>query len=243
MFSWICPKCGREVPPSYTECPDCAPAKAPAPPVAVSAGSQAPSAPPTVVPEAHPAPPPGPSPSYVTPTARVAPPPAAEAPARERGIHPWVMMLLAAAGIVALLAVLYLYVLPKRQAPSTTQQPAASTEQQAQTAAPAAAPKTVHPYAKFLEVTGLRVNEDNKQRAQLQFIVVNHSAAELPEMRLEITVQSAGKSLFDFPYTLPSLGPYETKEGTATLKTDLKPYEMPDWQFLKASFDITSAPQ
>jgi hypothetical protein len=24
MFSWICPQCGREVPPSYTECPDCA---------------------------------------------------------------------------------------------------------------------------------------------------------------------------------------------------------------------------
>jgi hypothetical protein len=23
MFSWICPQCGREVPPSYTECPDC----------------------------------------------------------------------------------------------------------------------------------------------------------------------------------------------------------------------------
>src|SRR5689334_5275888 len=23
MFTWICPKCGREVPPSYDECPDC----------------------------------------------------------------------------------------------------------------------------------------------------------------------------------------------------------------------------
>jgi hypothetical protein len=23
MFTWICPRCGREVPPSYTECPDC----------------------------------------------------------------------------------------------------------------------------------------------------------------------------------------------------------------------------
>src|SRR3954469_20631998 len=23
MFTWICPTCGREVPPSYTECPDC----------------------------------------------------------------------------------------------------------------------------------------------------------------------------------------------------------------------------
>jgi hypothetical protein len=24
MFTWICPQCGREVPPAYTECPDCA---------------------------------------------------------------------------------------------------------------------------------------------------------------------------------------------------------------------------
>src|SRR5579883_1907720 len=24
MFTWICPRCGREVPPSYDECPDCA---------------------------------------------------------------------------------------------------------------------------------------------------------------------------------------------------------------------------
>jgi hypothetical protein len=37
MFTWICPKCGREVPPSYTECPTCtAAAAAPAQPVAES---------------------------------------------------------------------------------------------------------------------------------------------------------------------------------------------------------------
>jgi len=39
MFSWICPQCGREVPPSYTDCPDCAakgrtPAADPAQPAA-----------------------------------------------------------------------------------------------------------------------------------------------------------------------------------------------------------------
>src|ERR1039458_6961087 len=43
MFTWICPQCGREVPPSYNDCPDCAaktaaaapplPAAAPPPPL------------------------------------------------------------------------------------------------------------------------------------------------------------------------------------------------------------------
>ena len=23
MFTWICPKCGKEVPPAYSECPNC----------------------------------------------------------------------------------------------------------------------------------------------------------------------------------------------------------------------------
>jgi hypothetical protein len=34
MFNWICPQCGREVPPSEAECPACATARAgaPAPP-------------------------------------------------------------------------------------------------------------------------------------------------------------------------------------------------------------------
>lgn len=195
------------------------------------------------MPEQHIAPPVQPAATYVAPPP---PPPSTpvieEPPARERGINPWAVMLLAAAGIIALLAVLYLYVLPSKKPVAAT--PAApDPQQQATPSTAAAAPKAPHRYAKFLEITGLRVNEDSRQRAQVQFIVVNHSAADLPEMKMQITVQSAGKSLFDFPYKLPSLGPYETKEGSATLKTDLKPYEMPDWQFLKASFDITSEPE
>jgi hypothetical protein len=149
-------------------------------------------------------------------------------------------MLLAACGIVGLLALLYLYVLPSKNTSAAT--PQASSDQPSQAAAPAGS-KPVHPYTKFLEVTGLRVNEDNKQRAQVQFIVVNHSAADLPDLSMHITVRSGSKSLFDFPYTAPALGPFETKQGSTVLKTDLKPYEMPDWQFLKADFEITSAPE
>src|SRR5882762_3745705 len=55
MFTWICPECGREVPPSYTDCPDCA-AKGKTPPVPPPAQPPAPSAPPPQ-PQYQPAPP------------------------------------------------------------------------------------------------------------------------------------------------------------------------------------------
>ena len=52
MFTWVCPKCGREVPPAYDECPDCAgktaaeAIPAAAPPSAAAAPPARPAAPP-----------------------------------------------------------------------------------------------------------------------------------------------------------------------------------------------------
>ena len=42
MFTWICPQCGREVPPAYTECPDCARKTATAPKQPVAPPEQEP---------------------------------------------------------------------------------------------------------------------------------------------------------------------------------------------------------
>ena len=67
-------------------------------------------------------------------------------------------------------------------------------------------------------------------------------AADLPELKMQITVKAAGKPLFDFPFTVSSLGPYESKDFSAPVQTTLKGYELPDWQFLKADFEITSQP-
>src|ERR1700690_3678472 len=66
MFTWICPKCGKEVPPAYSECPNCAalenkpstmapltqeppPAASPVPPASVDVQ---PAAPPPMPPQA-----------------------------------------------------------------------------------------------------------------------------------------------------------------------------------------------
>jgi len=95
MFTWICPKCGREVPPAYNDCPDCAGETASGP---VAASATPPGA---VVPPHQPvAPPqgtrsmrrplwatgpqeplpPAPPPAYVPPPSYAPPPPPPPAP-------------------------------------------------------------------------------------------------------------------------------------------------------------------
>ena len=74
MFTWICPQCGREVPPSYSDCPDCA-AKA----AAAGAAAPPPQPPPPPPPAAQPYyPPPPPTPAAAPPAAQpyYPPPPA-----------------------------------------------------------------------------------------------------------------------------------------------------------------------
>jgi hypothetical protein len=143
--------------------------------------------------------------------------------------------------LAAVLFLLYTYVLPRK---SETASSAAGTPGAAGTIAPvtAAGSKKAHPLAKFLEITGLRFTEDAKQRAKVQFVVINHSAADLPAVKMQIAVKAGGKTVFDFPFSVSSIGPYESKDFSVPVHTALKEYELPDWQFLKADFEITSEP-
>jgi hypothetical protein len=203
MFTWVCPKCGAEVPPSYNECPNCASKTSTDPPSTVA--------------------PPSPSPSPGPPAA-----------VRSRTHSPMRVAALSAIGVVALLSVLYLFVLPEK--PAAT--PAATTLQNPPMAGSERSP---HPLAKHLEVSGVRITESTPQLAKVQFLVVNHSAADLPEMKMDVALKSpSGDAIFEFRVNLPSIGPYEYKELSSTIKTKLKPYELPDWQLLKAEFQLAS---
>lgn len=140
------------------------------------------------------------------------------------------------AGIAVVLGVLYLWVLPSRRGDAQASGSKAALENVTQS-------KNLtpnHPMAKHLELTGFRVTEDNKRRMQVQFLVINHSGADLPLLKMDVTLKAADRALVDFPFTLPSIGPYESKEATVNVKTDLRPYELPDWQALRAEFRITS---
>jgi hypothetical protein len=223
MFTWVCPKCGSDVPPAYSECPNCAEkaattAGAPAAPPAETVSSPVVTPPPAAaVPVAAPAPP---------------PPPAVAPVAPRKGSH-WLSAVAATILVAAVLAGIY-FIVPKARSTNA----AAPAEPPAEASpAPAA---TAHPLANTIELTGFRLTEDRTQRVQVRFVAVNHSAAELPETKLQVSLKRDREEIMQFPFTLPSLGPYESKEITATTRTRLRTYEMPDWQFVRA--DFTDAP-
>ena len=285
MFTWICPKCGRDVPPSYSDCPDCTPKppKAAAPEPKVTAAAPPPvaaepvqpppvaavpveappvaaaplAAPPVAEPVATPAvPASAPTPPHLQsapwPPPAAAPNPYLECPSsfaaaqppevRRKGPPGWLIAIGFAVGLAGVLFLLYTYVLPKKSETASTPGTSAAAGSVVPAAAKAGGAKRAHPLAKFLEITGVRFTEDAKQRGKVQFIVVNHSAADLPELKMQIAVKAAGKTVFEIPFSVPSIGPYESKDFSVPVQTSLKGYELPDWQFLKADFEITSEP-
>jgi hypothetical protein len=102
-----------------------------------------------------------------------------------------------------------------------------------------------HPIAGYIEVTGLRLTEDAKQKAFVQFLVVNHSAAEITGLAanvnlIAVTAKGEKEPVGAFSFKIPSLGPYESKELKGSVTTKLRVYELPDWQFLRAESQITA---
>jgi len=77
MFTWICPQCGREVPPAYDDCPDCKVKAAQNPPVGGPVPpQQQPGYPGGAPPQAPPTPPPQQAPpQYQPPPQQYQPPP------------------------------------------------------------------------------------------------------------------------------------------------------------------------
>jgi hypothetical protein len=147
---------------------------------------------------------------------------------KSRGLPSWVSALAAMVVVAAVLAGIYVMV-PRARGTAAAAPGAAPTPDTA--AAPASG---VSGLTNTVELTGFRVTEDRNQRAQVRFLVVNHSMAELPETKLQVSLKRDREEIMSFPMTLPSLGPHESREITATTRARLRPYELPDWQFIKA---------
>jgi hypothetical protein len=278
MFTWICPQCGREVPPSYSECPTCAENRQRAaqglPPVGVAAAAAPPQAPPPPQPAYQPpappypvqaptqffqtttaAPPPPqsypPAQGYAPPQPPQAPPPAwpnapqppqPEQPvytlhetAPSHGFPSWLVAIL-----VALLAIggffLAYRLLGGKSEIATGPVKTDSTSAASQGAG-------ANPYARYIEVAGIRIIEDEKQQIKATFVVVNHSAADMPSQDLQITLRSSTAKPEDDPVAVVAIktGPLAanaSKDLSVPLKTTLRAYELPDWQFLRAAVDV-----
>jgi hypothetical protein len=144
-------------------------------------------------------------------------------------------MLCSAVGLVVLLAILYTFVLPKGATTAT----AARTELQ-NPPTQGASVTPAHPLAKYIQVTGIRIRPGRSGEANIGYVVVNHSPADLPRLKAQLTLAGGGSNLFDVPVDIPSIGPFETKDLTASVKTGLKAYELPDWQTLTPTLRIIS---
>jgi hypothetical protein len=283
MFTWICPKCGGEVLPAYSECPRCAeaqgrvaqpaqPAAPPPPPAPVQQPAPPPvqqPAPPPVqapvyqapapAPPAQYAPPPAPPPVYEQP----APPPqAAYPPAYEQqAAYPPAYEQTSAYPPQA-----YILPEPKKRMPAWLvvllvfgvlggglyglyQFFGSGTGTSGDPAAPALSSITeegdAHPFRRHLEITGLRLFEDNRKNVVLRYTVVNHSPAELPgvELRVLLTTKKAAEkdpAIAEITAKVGDIPAQGAKEMEAPIKTSLRAYELPDWQFLDIRFSVTA---
>jgi hypothetical protein len=102
-----------------------------------------------------------------------------------------------------------------------------------------------HPLAKYIELVGFRMAEAGQGKLKITFAVVNHSQADIGDLGLKVKLTtSAAKPedppIAEFETKVPSVGPQEIKDVAATVPTKLRIYELPDWQFLRGQFEITS---
>ena len=269
MFSWICPQCGHDVPPSKTECPYCAERAQqaaaagyppqPQPPAPPYNPSQ--QAPPAWQPPAPPPPPPPPSqayqqppqpyppqaypPQYAAPPHAYAPPPP-QAPGQQTMAWPPpqkkgapTWMVGGGVAIALLLVFGGLYYFLFRGDTTGT-----SAAPKTASAAPAGDKAAANPLQKSIEVTGLRFTTE-KQKPTVRFIVVNHSSAPVSDLQATVnllagTSRSDEDQIGSFNLIADVIPANGSKELSAPLKTKLKAYELPDWQNATAEVQITS---
>jgi hypothetical protein len=102
-----------------------------------------------------------------------------------------------------------------------------------------------HPLAKYLEVAGFRLSESKQGKLTVRFDVINHSDADIANLGLDVGLKPTTAGPDDPPFCafsvkIPSLGPQEIVNTTGECTTKLRVYELPDWEFIRANFTITS---
>jgi hypothetical protein len=241
MFTWICPQCGREVPPAYNDCPDCSKKTA--------AGGGDPAAPPPAYPPAPAppayAPPPQQQPYYQQPPQPQAPPPAyyPPQPPQQAPQQPQAQPQQP-----------YYQQPPQPQAPPQTYYApaparglnlpiwlmtilctlaiggvvfgiiwAVSSNRGSEGSGPAPVASVENPAAKpggktnplqkYIEVAGIRFVEDTKGHTMAKFVIINHSPADINGLAGNVTIWARTQKS------------EEDAQGTFSFSTSLGPNE------------------
>ena len=108
-----------------------------------------------------------------------------------------------------------------------------------------AVPIKKHPLTKYVELVGFRLSEAGGGKLKIKFLVVNHSEADIGDLAVKVRLTTSTAKPDDLPIAefdakVPSLGPEEIQDVTASAPSKLRVYELPDWQFIRAEFEITS---
>jgi hypothetical protein len=196
---------------------------------------------------------PPPPPQYQAPPQYQPPPPPAQPqiqpPLRQYAPRPatggrrlptWLMTVLFAVAIVGVVAGLY-SLLGSSHSGSEAAAPSATVENPA-----AKANAKTSPLQKYVEISAIRFSEDAKKRIMVKFLVTNHSDTDMSGLAGNVTIwgrtqksEEDAVGSFAFKADVP---PQASKEVTAPLNTNLKIYELPDWQNVTTDVQIT-APQ
>lgn len=240
MFTWICPQCGREVPPAYNDCPDCSKKAAAVPvPAAELPANQLP-----VPPAAFATPPPPPQQPYSPQPQPQAPPPGyypmPGAKARGLKLPVWLMTIVFALAIAGVVFGIIWLLSGNRGSAGNGPAPIASVE------SPAAKPGArTNALQKYIEVSGVRFLLDDKRKTTLaKFVITNHSPADISGLAGNVTIWGrTQKSEEDAQGTFSfntNLAPNESKEMSVPLNTKRKIYELADWQNITTDVQITA---
>lgn len=102
-----------------------------------------------------------------------------------------------------------------------------------------------HPLAKYLELVGFRLSEKGQGKLTVKFGIVNHSDADISDLGLNVSLRPVNAKPEDpafctFPVKVPALLPQEIANASGECTTTLRVYELPDWQFIRATFEITA---
>jgi hypothetical protein len=105
--------------------------------------------------------------------------------------------------------------------------------------------QVTNPTQKYIEVVGIRIVSEKGGQA-VKFLVISHSGVEMTDLAANVTLwastqRSEEDSVGTFSFTVPSLGPNESKELTVPLKTEKQASDMPeDWRNITADVQVTS---